>query len=73
MLYLYSEFSIIITALPQENHSLRVRRDLTCAVGGNKVCNSSCKLRGWKDGSCHWDTETGAFDCTCSSEKRGVR
>ena len=64
-----------ILAIPlegKETHQ-RWRRDLTCAVAGNTACNGTCMLRGWKDGSCHWDTESGAFDCVCSTERRGVR
>ena len=56
-----------------ENRRLRLKRDITCAVGGNRVCNGTCMLRGWKEGACHWDTETGAFDCVCSPVRRGVR
>eukprot|EP00088_Acartia_fossae_P018393 TRINITY_DN2062_c0_g1_i6.p1 TRINITY_DN2062_c0_g1~~TRINITY_DN2062_c0_g1_i6.p1 ORF type:complete len:132 (+),score=16.53 TRINITY_DN2062_c0_g1_i6:22-396(+) len=52
---------------------MRLKRDLTCAVDGNRGCNITCKLRGWKDGSCSWNTETAAYNCNCSQERRGIR
>lgn len=55
-----------------DTHS-RQKRDATCAAGGHKACNLSCKVRGWAEGSCAWNTETGAFNCECDNVKRGVR
>ncbi len=51
----------------------RFKRDLTCATGGHRLCSYSCKARGFKDGECAWDTETAVYDCTCDTERRGVR
>ena len=51
----------------------RAKRDITCAAGGHKFCNISCKGRGWADGTCVWNTETGEFKCECAQERRGVR
>ncbi len=60
-----------MTALPERSE--RRRRDVTCATAGHKGCNWSCKLRGKKEGSCAWNTETGAYNCECSKERRGIR
>ncbi len=46
---------------------------MTCAAGGNRLCSYSCKARGYRDGACAWDTETAVYDCTCDTERRGVR
>merc|ERR1712200_172449 len=51
----------------------RQKRDITCASVGHTGCDWSCKLRGWKKGGCSWNNETGAFDCQCSAERRGIR
>jgi len=74
-LLIFLGLAIYVIAIPfdDENRRLRLKRDITCAVGGNRVCNGTCMLRGWKEGACHWDTETGAFDCVCSPVRRGVR
>ena len=32
-----------------------------------------CKVRGHRDGACAWDTESGANDCHCDTELRGIR
>ena len=53
------------------NH--REKRDTTCAFGGRSFCNIKCKALGKASGDCAWNTETGAFDCECSKELRGVR
>ena len=51
----------------------RQKRDTTCAFGGRTVCNYRCKATGYAEGDCAWNTETGAFNCECSQEKRGIR
>ena len=53
--------------------SRRTKRDLTCAAGGNRLCSYSCKARGYSGGACAWHTETAVYDCTCDTERRGVR
>jgi len=66
-------FVLICVVVLSQGKSVRQKRDLICAASGNEGCNLSCKGRGYKDGECAWDTETGAFDCNCSSERRGIR
>merc|ERR1712029_935078 len=51
----------------------RSRRDLTCAAGGTRLCNLRCKGVGRADGTCVWNTETGAYNCECAEERRGIR
>merc|ERR1712004_221177 len=51
----------------------RTRRDLTCAAGGTRLCNFRCKGVGRADGTCVWNTETGAYNCECAEERRGIR
>ena len=53
--------------------SVRNKRDLTCAIGGDNVCDVACKGRGYKDGKCAWVVDTGEFSCECSAERRGIR
>merc|ERR1711988_36080 len=51
----------------------RAKRDVTCASYGHTSCSWSCRLRGRAGGSCSWDSQTGAFNCSCEEESRGVR
>lgn len=51
----------------------RTKRDVVCAIRGTRLCNVWCKGKGFKEGECVWDTETGAFDCHCDQELRGIR
>ena len=39
----------------------------------NRGCSMYCKMRGHRDGACAWDTESGANDCHCDTELRGIR
>ena len=66
-------FLIFIPQKISASANSRQKRDTTCAWGGRTACNYSCKARGWADGDCAWNTETGAFNCECSKQKRGIR
>ena len=48
-------------------------RTVVRELWGNRGCSVYCKMRGHSDGACAWDTESGAFDCHCDSELRGIR
>jgi len=52
---------------------VRVRRDVICGVRGHRGCSMYCRMRGHRDGACAWDTESGANDCHCDTELRGIR
>ena len=66
-------FLIFIPQKISASANSRQKRDTTCAWGGRTACNYSCKARGWADGDCAWNTETGAFNCECSKQRRGIR
>merc|ERR1712117_461491 len=60
-------YTYIVQGLP------RAKRDLTCASFGHDSCDISCKVRGWAGGECSWDQDTAAYNCNCSTERRGIR
>ena len=41
--------------------------DLTCAGGGNRACDWSCRLRG-REGRCKWDQGEEQFSCSCFAD-----
>merc|ERR1712218_394070 len=65
-------FTLLVLHYSQASPN-RQKRDTTCAFGGRTVCNYRCKATGYAEGDCAWNTETGAFNCKCSQEKRGIR
>eukprot|EP00091_Calanus_sinicus_P022364 TRINITY_DN7067_c0_g1_i1.p1 TRINITY_DN7067_c0_g1~~TRINITY_DN7067_c0_g1_i1.p1 ORF type:complete len:126 (-),score=7.25 TRINITY_DN7067_c0_g1_i1:75-452(-) len=63
----------LIVAFPNLNDSVeRTKRDVTCASLGHNTCRWSCKLRGRVSGECAWNMDTGAYNCECDKEPRGV-
>ena len=52
---------------------LVVRSIVRDLVGGDRGCSMYCRMRGHRDGACAWDTESGANDCHCDTELRGIR
>jgi len=66
-------FVLVVVLVFNYSEGSRVRRDTTCAFGGRSFCNVKCKALGKASGDCAWNTETGAFDCECSKEERGIR
>jgi len=64
---------LVVAAVLTEGRSVRNKRDLTCAIGGDSVCDVSCKGRGYKDGKCAWVVDSGEFSCECSEDRRGIR
>merc|ERR1712062_386463 len=65
-------FAFTLASLVQGGTVQRRKRDLTCAVGGDSVCDVSCKGRGYKDGKCAWEV-AGEYSCNCSEERKGIR
>merc|ERR1712038_31839 len=66
---------LVALGFPQfpEFLAARTKRDVTCATGGHRGCNWSCKLRGWASGECSWNMTTAAYNCDCTQERRGIR